>query len=165
MCPSCCRRSGRQDCALSSRHKLLTELLAWRSRFLRLESLVEEFQSKVIKASCVSRHQQTPSVLSLLASVVDKPTLQGKYPLLTAEQAVTAPHNKMNDLNRSVCLTFIHYHNLRGVDKPMPLFRIANSSTRWGNPRFDALAARLTDDAGHLTDIAAFLNRNGWEVP
>jgi class 3 adenylate cyclase len=72
-----------------------------------------------------------------------------------------ALHDRMNDLNRRLCLTFIHHHHLRGVEQPMPLFRLANSTIYIGNPRFDALLALLTDDTAHLTDVIDFLHCYG----
>jgi class 3 adenylate cyclase len=69
-----------------------------------------------------------------------------------------AVHDKMNDLNRRLCLTFIHHHNLRGVDEPMPLFRIADSSAVPGNPRFESLMASLNISNEHGCEVHQFLN-------
>ena len=65
------------------------------------------------------------------------PTLEDKERL--------AVHDVMNDLNRRLCVTFIHHHNLKGVEEPMLLFRIADHSINFGNPRFEALVQKLTD--------------------
>lgn len=69
--------------------------------------------------------------------------------------------DRMNGLNRSLCLTFIHNHNLKGVDQPMPLFRLASSTIDTDNPRFEALLARLTDDTAHLGGVIDFLHLYG----
>jgi class 3 adenylate cyclase len=72
-----------------------------------------------------------------------------------------ALHDRMNDLNRRLCLTFIHHHHLRGVEQPTALFRLANSTIQLGNPRFDALLALVTEDTAHLTDVIDFLHSYG----
>ena len=69
-----------------------------------------------------------------------------------------AVHDKMNNLNRALCLTFIHHHNLRGVDEPTPLFRIADSSANPGNPRFDLLIEKLCEGNDHRSDAIQFLS-------
>ncbi|HEV8717388.1 MAG TPA: hypothetical protein VGX03_31780 [Candidatus Binatia bacterium] len=69
-----------------------------------------------------------------------------------------ALHDRMNDLNRRLCLTFIHHHHLKGVEQPMPLFRLANSAIQLGNPRFETLLALLTADAAHLAEVRDFLH-------
>lgn len=77
---------------------------------------------------------------------------------LPDDQRLTT-YDKMNLLNRTLCLTFIHHHNLKGVDDPIALFRIADSSAHFGNPRFEALMVKLTDGAEHLSDVTDFLAR------
>lgn len=69
-------------------------------------------------------------------------------------------YDKMNFLNRTLCLSFIHHHNLKGVNEPVALFRIADSSAHFGNPRFESLIVKLTDDAEHLSDVSGFLARS-----
>ena len=71
-----------------------------------------------------------------------------------------ATYDKMNFLNRTLCLSFIHHHNLKGVDDPTALFRIADSAAYFGNPRFEALIVKLTDGTEHLSDVSDFLGRN-----
>jgi class 3 adenylate cyclase len=70
-----------------------------------------------------------------------------------------ALEEKMNELNRALCLGFIHLHTLRGVDRPIALFRVSESTTRLGNPRFDALLVRLAAGAhDHLEKVREFVN-------
>lgn len=65
-----------------------------------------------------------------------------------------ALHNHMNGLNRQLCLAFLHQHRLRGVARPLPLFRLSESAARLGNPRFDAVLALLTrGDDRHLLEV------------
>lgn len=65
--------------------------------------------------------------------------------------------DRMNHINRGLCLTFMHHHNLKGVSKAMPLFRLAHGSVTIGNPRFDALLERLASDPTHLEEVLTFL--------
>lgn len=63
-------------------------------------------------------------------------------------------HDRMTELNRSLCLQFIHVHRLRGVPHPLPLFRLSENSIQVANPRFEALIQRLTrGDRGHHEEI------------
>jgi class 3 adenylate cyclase len=66
-------------------------------------------------------------------------------------------HDEMNEINRSLCLAFLHQHKLRGLDVPMALFRLSESSVRLGNPRFEALLPRLCGGAEHLAQVRAAL--------
>lgn len=61
---------------------------------------------------------------------------------------------RMIELNRSLCVQFLHHHLLRGFDAPIALFRLSKSSAVLGNPRFDALLARLAEgDASWLAEL------------
>jgi class 3 adenylate cyclase len=77
------------------------------------------------------------------------------------DPARLALYDRMNDLNRHLCLTFIQHHHLTGVEQPMPLFRLVSSVIHLGNPRFAELLARLTAGAPHLTEVLDFLHRRG----
>jgi class 3 adenylate cyclase len=72
-----------------------------------------------------------------------------------------ALYDRMNELNRHLCLTFIQHHHLTGVEQPMPLFRLASSAIHLGNPRFAELLAVLTAGASHLAEVMDFLHRRG----
>jgi hypothetical protein len=52
-------------------------------------------------------------------------------------------YGRMDDLNRRLCVTYIHHHLLKGITRPVPLFRLSDRSVRVGNPRFDALVQKL----------------------
>ena len=68
-------------------------------------------------------------------------------------------HNRMTDLDRRLCLGFLHYHHLKGVEKPLPLFRITDYSAYPGNERFSTLLGRLTEGEQHVAEVADFLKR------
>jgi class 3 adenylate cyclase len=76
-----------------------------------------------------------------------------------ADTARLVLHDRMSDLNRRLCLSFIHQHHLKGVAQPVSLFRFSDSAIYFGNPRFNALLVLLTDDADHLEDVANALHR------
>jgi hypothetical protein len=65
----------------------------------------------------------------------------------------------MTDLDRQLCLGFLHYHHLRGVDNPLPLFRITDYSAHPGNDRFMTLLGKLTEGEQHSEEVADFLRR------
>lgn len=88
------------------------------------------------------------------------------YPeLMQAAESITltdgdrlALHGLMSDLNRRLCLAFLHQHQLRGVDRPLPLFRVSESAARLGNPRYEGLLRQLVrGDEPHLADVIATL--------
>ena len=65
---------------------------------------------------------------------------------------------EMSELNQQLCLAFIHVHILRGVEGPLALFRVSESTARLGNPRFESLLEKLTGgSAAHLAQVRAFL--------
>lgn len=67
---------------------------------------------------------------------------------------------EMSALNHQLCLGFIHVHTLRGVDEPLALFRVSESTAMPGNPRFDALLRLLVRGSeAHLVRIREFLSR------
>src|SRR5262249_35780480 len=70
-----------------------------------------------------------------------------------------AARNRMTDLDRRLCLGFLHYHHLRGVDSPLPLFRITDYSAHPGNDGFMRLLGQLTGGAQHAAEVADFLKR------
>jgi class 3 adenylate cyclase len=86
--------------------------------------------------------------------------VQKAYDPETQDEERLTTYDEMNYLNRTLCLFFIQHHNLKGVEHPVALFRIADSSAQVGNPRFEALIERLTDDTGHLSDVHGFLARS-----
>ena len=74
------------------------------------------------------------------------------------DEARLAAQDRMNEINRALCMTFMHHHNLKGVNQPMPLFRIAHGSAVPGNPRFDELVRRLTDDGDRHADVLRYVD-------
>lgn len=69
-----------------------------------------------------------------------------------------ALERRMVELNRRLCLNYLHLHRLRGFAEPLALFRVSRSSAVLGNPRYDGLLAMLTaGDAAWLADVRASL--------
>lgn len=61
---------------------------------------------------------------------------------------------QMNELNRKLCLTFLDRYALKGVDRPLPLYRLDESATCRGVQRFDRLLEHLVDnDPEHLHQV------------
>jgi class 3 adenylate cyclase len=88
------------------------------------------------------------------------------YPALVARSldASRTDHDRlgaqseMAEFNRSLCVSFIHLHKLRGVEAPLALYRVSESAIRAGNPRFDRLLPLLArGDAAHLEELRAVL--------
>lgn len=65
-----------------------------------------------------------------------------------------ALQKRMNEINRELCLTFLDRYALKGVDRPLPLYRPDESATCGGVLRFDRLLEHLVDsDADHLHQV------------
>lgn len=62
--------------------------------------------------------------------------------------------------NQALCLNFLHYHRLKGVDRPMALHGISKRAGEPGNPRFDALLATLSADAAQASAVREWLALN-----
>lgn len=66
--------------------------------------------------------------------------------------------DEMASHNQRLCLSFMHVHRLRGLDCPLPLFRLSESSVTSGNPRYEWLLKELVrGDMAHLAEIKAAL--------
>lgn len=66
--------------------------------------------------------------------------------------------HRLRDLNEELCLAFLHLHQLRGVDRPMTLFRVSERAAQPGNPRFEGLIEQLIrGDAEHLKQVMAII--------
>jgi hypothetical protein len=67
-------------------------------------------------------------------------------------------YEKMAAWHRELCMTYIHHHILKGVDKPLPLFRLSDSAVRLDNARFESLLTRLVGGlAEHEADVRRLL--------
>lgn len=67
-------------------------------------------------------------------------------------------HDAMNELNRKLCLAFIDHLHLKGVDRPVALFRVQDVRLRLDNPEFMKLLDQLTKgDQAHLDRILGFV--------
>lgn len=55
--------------------------------------------------------------------------------------------SRFGQANQTLCLNFLHYHRLKGVDRPIALHGISKRAGNVGNPRFDALLDTLCGDA------------------
>lgn len=67
-------------------------------------------------------------------------------------------YDRMNAMNRDLCVTYLDRYNLKGVDQPSPLYRPALTWRDLGTPRFDSLLASLVKgDEAHLADVRRLL--------
>lgn len=65
-----------------------------------------------------------------------------------------ALQKRMNEINRDMCLTFLDRYALKGVEAPVPLYRLDESATCGGVQRFDRLLEHLVaSDPEHLHEV------------
>jgi class 3 adenylate cyclase len=70
----------------------------------------------------------------------------------TTDAARIALQNRMNEINRDLCLTFLDRYALKGVDEPVPLYRLDEAATCTAVARFERLLRLLVD--GHEAHLA-----------
>ena len=57
-----------------------------------------------------------------------------------------------------LCLPFIPRPRLRGLDQPLPLYRLSESTAISGNPRYERLLRQLVlEDPDHLAEVETML--------
>lgn len=133
-----------------------------------VDTLLGDCINVAARAQALSKElHQAHVIVSERANILLCERLCGEnYAALMRESSVTslpdadrlAHLNRMGALNRALCLSFIHVHQIRGVPRPLALFRVSESSARLGNPRFEALLDKLTHgDAAHRREIEATL--------
>ncbi len=65
---------------------------------------------------------------------------------------------RMNEINRELCLTFLDRYALKGVERPLPLYRPDESATCGGVRRFAPLLEQLVaPDPEHLHQVRDIL--------
>ena len=67
--------------------------------------------------------------------------------------------SRFGRFNQALCLNFLHYHRLKGVNRPMALHGISKRAGAPGNPRFDALLGTLCRDASHQEMLRLWLRQ------
>lgn len=60
---------------------------------------------------------------------------------------------EMAELNRHLCIKYLHLHHLKGVNHPVDLYRLSESSLNLENPDFQALLRHLASNDAHLDAI------------
>ncbi|MCB9675978.1 MAG: hypothetical protein H6737_12720 [Alphaproteobacteria bacterium] len=89
-----------------------------------------------------------------LVGLLSEQLLGADYPRLMRGQEIPAGsisdgeylslERQLVELNRQLCLNYLHMHVLRGFGAPKALFRLSKSSASLGNPRFDRMIELLT---------------------
>jgi class 3 adenylate cyclase len=70
---------------------------------------------------------------------------------------IIAHHNDMNRLNQNLMLFYLFEHSLKGVDQPMPLFRLSPTLADLHKTSFFNVIERLSNSATHYQRIIAFI--------
>lgn len=111
----------------------------------RLETITKSFDS----ADVVIGEQ--------LVSLLYADVLKQDFPAMSAQAIDSDVKDKehlelvsrFGRFNQALCLNFLHYHRLKGVNRPMALHGISKRAGSPGNPRFDALLGTLCRDLPH----------------
>ena len=73
---------------------------------------------------------------------------------------VIAHHNDMNKLNQNLVLFYIFEHSLKGVDQPMPLFRLSPTLADMRKTSFLTVIKRLTFSPEHYQRVISFIDES-----
>jgi class 3 adenylate cyclase len=85
-------------------------------------------------------------------------SLRAREAAASSDAERVAVHDEMNRLNHDLCVAYVHRHVLKGVDRPLPIYRLARSAVQPGVPRFEALLDRLVDgDVAHRDDVRTLI--------
>lgn len=69
-----------------------------------------------------------------------------------------ALHDRMHELNRKMCITYLNRHVLKGVAEPVPLYRVRRSVAHLGQAPFEVLLDGLIQrDPDHRREIEQLL--------
>ncbi len=80
--------------------------------------------------------------------------LRGRERVADDDAARLSIHDRMNTMNRDLCLTYLDRYNLKGFGAPSPLYRPALTWRDLGTTRFDVLLEALVKgDGEHLRDV------------
>ena len=82
----------------------------------------------------------------LVKKIYDKDynSLMEEVKTSSTEEKIVALINEMNKINQGLLLSYIFEHNLRGVDKPMPLFRLSPSLLQQDKRKPSSIIKRLS---------------------
>lgn len=83
--------------------------------------------------------------------------LRARERAATSDAARVSLQKRMDEMNRDLCLTFLHRYTLKGVDEPVPLYRLEEAAMVVGVARFERLLAALV--AGNVTHLAELRSR------
>jgi len=73
-------------------------------------------------------------------------------------EEITTLIDKMNRINQELLLSYIFEHNLKGVDKPMPLFRLSPSLLRQERKTYNTVVKNLSQIIDREEYIKSLIN-------
>lgn len=81
-------------------------------------------------------------------------SLRARERAATSDTARVSLQKRMNEINRDLCLTFLDRYTLKGVDEPVPLYRLEEAAMVAGVERFERLLASLVGgNVNHLAEV------------
>ncbi|MEZ4315811.1 MAG: hypothetical protein R3A79_07890 [Nannocystaceae bacterium] len=81
-------------------------------------------------------------------------SLRARERAATSDELRIATQKRMNEINRDLCLTFLERYTLKGVDEPVPLYRLEEAAMVAGVARFERLLASLVGgNVRHLAEV------------
>ncbi|MEZ4316023.1 MAG: hypothetical protein R3F61_00895 [Myxococcota bacterium] len=127
---------------------------------LKLGTYIGECINAAARAESLTKEIHRTEVIfcSELVGQLADALLQADYPALMRGTEIPAGsisdgeyldnERAMVEVNRRLCVNYLHMHLLRGFGDPIALFRLSKSSAALGNPRFDRLIELLVEEDG-----------------
>jgi class 3 adenylate cyclase len=85
--------------------------------------------------------------------------LRARERVAADDVARLAIHDRMNTMNRDLCVAYLDRYNLKGVGEPSPLYRPDLTGRDLGTRRFDVLLTALVKgEHAHLDDVRRVLS-------
>jgi len=119
----------------------------------RIETLTKNYGAVRTIVGAVANEQLCFDLFGKSYSTVVQETRSGTI----TEKRSFELHDELTDLNRRLCVSYIHRHVLKGVKEPLPLFRLSSSRAQLGNPHFESLLKLLAVDSAHHAEVQTFL--------
>lgn len=123
-------------------------------RCINLAARIQDLTKTIARTHVVLGPTVVDELLALLHAEDSALVRQGYDVVPVSDVEYLETEGRRFDLNRRLCLKFLHQHQVRGFAEPRSLFRLSMSSAVLGNPRFEAMLHSLTaGDQGWLEPI------------
>jgi class 3 adenylate cyclase len=128
---------------------------------INLASRLEAITKTLDSADCVMGEQLTGILYRAIAGENLDAMSRAAVNRDTTDRQHLELLGRFGKANHTLCLNFLHYHRLKGVDRPIALHGVSKRASMPGNPRFEALLDALCVDAPSRAEVRAWIDGRG----